>query len=376
LEEISEAQRLSPPKIKNMASPGDDPMSEYLQELDACTRTSIFHDPPRRFILASRLLDWLRQKTPVHSDDRSRNIAHLLRYVYGGPEPKAGTFNALLDDVERHKHRCWLKVFVILLEMSRDGWFAKHIHLFVKEDIVDRTSPYLHRSELEKKMMRIPCCPPDQVVALADRFINLAQQLTTDDVFSVTHGRNLDCDKIVPITAKDPVNSGGQSRVFRVEVPLECIADDLINRVKRVPIADDYYEDGKVSLILQVYALLLSQLLTDTTQSKYLEFALKRIDHEEDWEREIEAHGALAPSSADGIVQCLGSWKVETSPGYYEYFLLMEFGWSDLDQYFHSYLPPCIPTDILNFWISLSGLVVALGRIHDIETSPGNRYFW
>lgn len=97
-------------------------------------------------------------------------------------------------------------------------------------------------------------------------------------------------------------------------------------------------------------------------------FALKKIARKEDWEREIEFHRALRASQTEGIVHCLGSWEVQIDTTT-EYYLLMEFGWSDLNQYFRSIPPPSIAQHIYDFWRSLSSVIPALSHIHNLAIS-------
>lgn len=98
-------------------------------------------------------------------------------------------------------------------------------------------------------------------------------------------------------------------------------------------------------------------------------FALKKIAKREDWERESNAHRALLASRTEGNVQCFGSWEVQRPDGRPEYYLLMEFSWSDLDQYFRSIPPPSFGQEIYDFWRALLSVIPALDHIHNIKIS-------
>lgn len=81
-------------------------------------------------------------------------------------------------------------------------------------------------------------------------------------------------------------------------------------------------------------------------------------------------HRAL--QNTEGIVQCLGSWRVQTSKGP-EFYLLLEYGWSDLGQYFGSTPAPSLPEEIFDFWRSFLSIATALSRIHNLTITGGGR---
>ncbi|OIW32046.1 hypothetical protein CONLIGDRAFT_250699 [Coniochaeta ligniaria NRRL 30616] len=335
-----------------MARFRDDPIGVFYQELEECTRHSKFYDPPRPFVLASRLLDWLRERPEV--DESSARATIILETVYGGREPWAGAWNHFDERMAKGHNQCWLKLLVILLQMDSDGSFAKHLDAFYQAEMWDSRLSDLHRrsQELFGIIMRTGFYGGDDCDQAVSWFLHLATQLSTQRAMTMQHKRHLEPHILLPITEKDGINSGGQSNVFRIEVPHECISSDLVNHLKRLQrqaIPDPDY-DGK---------------------SLYYEFALKKIDKEEDWVREIEFHRALRASQTEGIVQCLGSWEVQTGTKT-EYYLLMEFGWSDLNQYFRSIPPPSIAQHIYDFWRSLSSVIPALSHIHNLAISSNH----
>ena len=103
-------------------------------------------------------------------------------------------------------------------------------------------------------------------------------------------------------------------------------------------------------------------------QSLYYVLALKKIARREDWDREIEAHRAFSALETEGIVKCLGSWEAHTDT-VTEYYLVMEYGLADLNQFFRSCNPPSFAQEVFDFWTSMSRVIPALSHMHNLRTS-------
>jgi hypothetical protein len=203
-----------------------DPFGAFQDQLEQCTRKSRFYEPELDFVLASRLLDWLRETPEGATSSRAYT---LLLWLYDEREPYPRAFRDLNQNSGRHQRRCWLKIFVILLQMKSDGSFARNIHLFYSHQIYDST--LLEHFGTGEKLRRViqktgDYDRDDWDMATGD-FLFFARQLCTREAITRDHQRDIGPQNILPITAKDPINSGGQSNVFSVEIPLECLSDDI-----------------------------------------------------------------------------------------------------------------------------------------------------
>jgi hypothetical protein len=237
----------------------DGPVPAFYRELKNCTRKSKFYVTPTPFVLASRLRDWLREKPedgdwlPEKPEDGKQparaNI--ILETVYQGTEPYPGAFSIFDEAMKKGKKRCWLELFVILLQMVPDGSFASTLHVFYHADIFDTrlTHDFLqsqHLLDIIKKTGFYDSLNQERAVHW---FSHYAKQLSTRSAITMDYQRSMGEDTILPITAKDDLNDGGQSNVFRIEVPCECVSHDLVDRLRRLgreAIPDENYPDGKV----------------------------------------------------------------------------------------------------------------------------------
>jgi hypothetical protein len=227
----------------------DDPIGAFRQELEKCKRQSKFYNPPREFVIASRLLEWLRERPEI--DESSARALIILESVYGRREPWAGAWNHFDQTMDKGHSQCWLKLLVILLQMDHDGSFARHLDAFIAAEIWDSRLSDVHRqsSELFAIIQRTGFYDVDECHKAVNWFVHLATQLSTQKAITMNHMRHLEPHVLLPITAKDDVDSGGQSNVFRIEVPQGCISSDLVNYLKslrRHAIPDESYPDGKV----------------------------------------------------------------------------------------------------------------------------------
>jgi len=227
----------------------DDPIGAFRQELEQCKRQSKFYNPPREFLLASRLLEWLRERP--EPDEPSARATIILEAVYGGREPWAGAWNHFDRTMAKGHNQCWLKLLVVLLQMDDDGSFAKHLDAFIGAEIWDSRLADVNRwsSELFAIIKQTGFYEDDSCQRAVDWFVHLATRLSTQKAITMNHMRHLEPHIVLPITAKDDIDSGGQSNVFRIEVPQECISSDLVNYLKglrRHANPDERYADGKV----------------------------------------------------------------------------------------------------------------------------------
>lgn len=249
-----------------MARFRDDPVSAFYEELKNCTRESKFYDTPTRFILASRLLDWLREKP--EDGEQSARVNIILETVYHGVEPYPGAFSIFDETMGKSDKRCWLKLFVILLQMAEDGSFARTLHRFFQADIFDTrlTHDFLSSPKLFEVIKATEVYDRATWQQAVNWFCHLAKQLLTRSAITMHHQRSMGEDTILPITAKDDLSPGGQGNISRIEVPHECVSHDLVNRLRclrREAISDENYPDGKVrSFYLTVPELLTILILT------------------------------------------------------------------------------------------------------------------
>lgn len=238
-----------------MARFRDNPIVAFYQELKDCTRQSRFYNPPRDFVLASRLLEWLRERP--EEDETSARAMIILETVYNRREPWAGAWNYFDVSMDKGHRQCWLKLLVILLQIAPDGSFARLLHVFNTAEIWDSKLSEVHRQESD--LMRI--VETTGIYSVEDchdavrGFLQRATELSTQKAITLNHGRELQPHVLLPITAKDPIDSGGQSNVFRIEVPLECISEEVAVYLEDLHYQarqDDHYSDGKVFSSMQL----------------------------------------------------------------------------------------------------------------------------
>jgi hypothetical protein len=87
---------------------------------------------------------------------------------------------------------------------------------------------------------------------------------------------------------------------------------------------------------------------------------------------ELEAFHAFRENY--GLIRCLGDYSTEEDDprGIGRTFnILLEYGELDLDEFFASYQPPVLPTEIAEFWRNLSVIADVIRRIHMFERSRG-----
>ena len=77
----------------------------------------------------------------------------------------------------------------------------------------------------------------------AKDFFVLQYQLCTTDTLDSTHGRTLPPVNILPFCKMDPIKPGSR-KIYQIEVPRECIPNNILQRVRGRPYKGD--EDGKV----------------------------------------------------------------------------------------------------------------------------------
>ena len=93
---------------------------------------------------------------------------------------------------------------------------------------------------------------------------------------------------------------------------------------------------------------------------------MKVLNNDRRYEMETLAYKAL--KKKEGIVKCLGHWKIAQSSQAAEYHLLLEWGDYDLGEFFRLYPPLSTRHEIVLFWERFSCIVPALARIHKLET--------
>lgn len=83
-----------------------------------------------------------------------------------------------------------------------------------------------------------------------------------------------------------------------------------------------------------------------------------------------------------GMVQYFGEYRYEDSLSTSEatnsrigltYNMILEFGESDLHDYFEEVPPPVLQTEIQGFWENMAGIVYGLDGIHNLEETSHGR---
>lgn len=279
-------------------------------------------------------------------ESKKTNAGRVLMAVYK-QEPPVNLAPKLLRSMSGED--CWLKVFIILLQLNK----ASDIQHFWDHGILDRHLP-MSREELPGRLDEVlrHYSGEDRPNFIQD-FFHLQHALCTDDSLDSASGKILESTAILPFYQVETVNADGTGNIHQIRVPPECIPSRIRKNMRTDPYIDE-----------------------EIPETKYHEFALKVLKNEQDYNQETFAYRALEDRT--GIVQCLGFWQLKKDFVQRDYHLLLEYGDYDLHEYFETFQPPSLPGDISQFWMDLSSVVYALGKIHnlqDIVEGKTNSYY-
>ncbi|KAJ0103838.1 uncharacterized protein J7T55_000466 [Diaporthe amygdali] len=330
---------------------GQNALDDFKRELEKAQRWSIIDD--RRFILASRIANWLRTSPDGNAPDSSTNARRILKALYGPNHGRPDEIDWLLIHMGQDNKECWLRIFTILLQMEHNGQnMGKHVNAFFKQKILDTSIGHLTDSSLWDIFHQVGFDLANSK-RLAAEFSDLQWELCTREAFDKVFGRFYDhgSKMIIPVTRKVLLKEGGTGTLYIIEVPRECIPHTLAKEIEGRHYTR-YNEDG--------------------TEGEVRQFALKVLSQQEPFEDEQKAYQHLRKE--DGIIRCLGSWVIRlsapnTTLKMQEYYLLLEYGAYDLSEFFSLYPAPSTTEEILQFWEALSHLLTALGKIHKCMTS-------
>ncbi|KAH7419607.1 hypothetical protein BKA64DRAFT_21601 [Cadophora sp. MPI-SDFR-AT-0126] len=308
-----------------------DPLEEFEDVLEACRRESVIHDPPRKFIIAIRLLEWFRSEC----EPNRTNAGRILMAIHHSYPPN---FIKNLLNTMGPGEECWLKVFTILLMLKR----GKDIGTFLKMGILDKRLPITEDHLLEKLQNILGRPLNEGNRQFATDFTSLQYQLLTTDSLDSENGRVLDSRIILPVCRYEPIKPDGSEKIFQIEIPCRSIPSKILKNVKAKP-----------------------KRTAEDDDEKYHKFAIKTLRNPEEYHQETFAYSAL--KGREGVVQCLGFWEIKSPSGESDFHLLLEYGEYDLHEYFENFPPPSLPGDIIQFWKGLSHVAIALDKIHNME---------
>lgn len=205
---------------------GQNALEDFKHELEAAQRWSIIDD--RRFVLASRISHWLR--APYGGDSTSAgstNARRILEALYGPDHDGHDEIDLLLEQMEKERKECWLRVFAILLQMNRNGQnMGRYIFALFRQKISDTSIGHLTNNDISQ-LESVFCeqgFDETESKSLVSQFTTLQWELCTREALHTqgriyTHGSNM----IIPVTDKILLKEGGTGKLYIVEVPTECI---------------------------------------------------------------------------------------------------------------------------------------------------------
>jgi hypothetical protein len=213
-----------------------DPLEEFYALLEACKMKSVIHTPHREFIQVSRLLTWFRSHWK--HETRKTNAGRVLMAVYDSNDPP-NLIHDLLQ-VMMPGEQCWLKIFIILLQLNKGTYIEKFWNL----GIVDQRLP-IGAEELRSKIYNMFGPLDDEAYKFANDFFELQFQLLAKDSLDSTNGRILDPVHILPVCKMDPIKPGGSGKIFQIEVPCDCVCTNILKKIRSKPYKKDG-QDGQV----------------------------------------------------------------------------------------------------------------------------------
>ena len=220
-------------------------LDEFKRVLKSFKRPSVIHKPDREFILVNRLLAWFRSASANAPD--TTNAGCLLWAVYGS-ETRPNQINNLLSAMKPGKG-CWLKVFAILLQLEK----GHLVELFYRDRMLDRSLPISETDLRDYARQQTGLLSEGEEHSnFATRFNKLQHQLLTQDALDIENGR-IRPHFILPVCTREPVKDNNQ-KIFQIEVPLECVPEKIIKRIKTKPHWKGD-KDGEVRLTGELYSV-------------------------------------------------------------------------------------------------------------------------
>ncbi|ETS80775.1 hypothetical protein PFICI_08304 [Pestalotiopsis fici W106-1] len=321
----------------------------FHKQVKQCTRISVFRKH-RSFLLMDRLRSWMQEPVESHGHIQISRASSLLEKLYPEREPFEGAYQDYGKHLVSGSKQSLIDILVILLQISTDALLL--IDRFYQRQVFDSDIPNIIRypSNLDDIVQGSIYYKSHDLKNVIGKFMTLAHKITASQNLNLGHGQDVPLGMILPFTVQQSIGHEGKSDVFRVEVPAESMPGYIIEYISYGPSLDTLHARKK---------------RFDKEPLTY-ELVLKRMEHEEDWKREVEFHRAA--DGAKGIVKCFGSWKTARRNDH-EYYLLLESGWENLEYYFLTYSPPTATTEILDFWTNFRDIAMTLKCMHTLEIS-------
>jgi hypothetical protein len=162
----------------------------------------------------------------------------------------------------------------------------------------------------------------------------------------------------LPFVARDKVNDGGTASVFQVLIQKDFVNKNLQEHLGK-PLRDSNF--GEVSKTGSIYLWILSDGL------QCYEMAVKSysIHQKNVYEREKLAFMGL--SDKPGMVRYFGCYEHRGKDREETKFnILLEFGKSDLAEYFCDKIPPQLPSEIFGFWKDICMVATSIRTCHQL----------
>ncbi|KAH6661991.1 hypothetical protein B0J14DRAFT_311849 [Halenospora varia] len=186
------------------------PLEEFKQVVQECTRESVIHERSRPFILMNRLSEWYQRQS--NDDPKNSNAGRLLRAVYRDNDPP-NLIHQLLLAIEPG-HRCWLKVFTILMDLGK----GEYIGQFWDSGLLDRRLP-IAEDVLYKELAHIWRWNSDENRDFARQFCHFQHRLCTIDLLDAEGGEYSNQKQSFPCVERSPSNQIPRRRSSRLRFP-------------------------------------------------------------------------------------------------------------------------------------------------------------
>ena len=229
------------------------------------------------------------------------------------------------------------------------------VHFRTHPDLADSRMPFI-----EKPKHHFPRTHNDE---LWNKFRD-EQWTFCPASFEGASGREWEPRRILPITSKNLLHSGGCAKTFQITVDQDC------NEIR----------NSSVGIKPQVYAMLLgltnkpATINQSSDDQRSNEFVLKSYRrgtyNEAQYRKEIQAFNPFRDRTTEyadrsSLIDFCGSYSFEKSDTFN--ILLEHAGGGTLEDMFQKEEPPKNPLHIKKFWYKLFEVVQALHMIHDVK---------
>lgn len=325
-------------------------VAAFKLQLKGCTTEDYLGRP---YIRRSRLLAWFKSPVPGHPGTTQAGRLLAAAYRDRVNQPVQPITKEKLCDGE---DRCLL-VFSIFLELDR----GQLINRFVRQGKVDKHLP-ITLADLKNTLTKMGHTRDLEELAVSFHSI---QWRYCAPIFELNITRDFPRNQILPIRRKREIATGGTAQLWQIEV-----LEDFVGPQLRLAVQGSRYDDPN-----------------DGLGYRY-ELALKSFEGGNKHFYINERNAFLALHNQKHIVQYLGEYNhaqpstdipqiLEPGQGRNSakitHNILLEYGESDLTEYFADNLPPYFQPEVEAFYKELFLVADAVKSIHNYKINEGGR---